>query len=703
MAVLAALGAGVPAGPARPQPASLLADEVTFDSESGTLTASGGVEVLYEGSVLRAERVVYDREADQIRVTGPLTLTDADGSVLLADAAELTPDLEAGLIEGARLLIAGEFQVSALEMQRRSGRYNTLHRTVASSCTICAGNPTPTWSIRARRVTQDEQRQRIYFEDAVVEVLGVPIGYVPNLSVPDPRVRRASGFLLPGYQQSDIYGSGVKLPYYRVLGPSADATVTPFPTTGGAFLLEGEYRRRVSGGGFDLWGVFAVEDGMGDSGRGALATDGSFSLRRGFVGEFDINLASDDDFLQQFDYSDDDRLTSTAQVFRVRPTEYLAVGTVGFQSLREDENSGDVPFVLPEIAWRRYRPQALAGGTLGLEADALGIYRASARDVVRIGGGGDWRRDWLLPRGVLTNATLAADVEAYRTWDDPEFDGSELRAVPMAATEFRWPLVRRTGTASHLVEPIVQLVYSAALGDEQVPNEDSQLPELDEGNLFSLNRFPGRDGVETGLRANVGMQYSRYDPAGWTMDLTFGRVVRAEPDDDFAEGTGLAGRWSDYVAAASLSLDAGLRFSNRALIKDDLQFRRNELALAFDGARTDLEAYYTYLAADDTNPLLGPQPETNAIGIEASYRVHPNWKLRGHWRYDAVSNDTLRAGGGITYGNECAEFDLSVSRRYTSWNNVPPSTSIGFGVRLAGLGEAGGETWPARACAPQGI
>ena len=40
----------------------------------------------------------------------------------------------------------------------RRGRYATLYRTVASSCTICAENPTPTWALRASRVTDDTWR-----------------------------------------------------------------------------------------------------------------------------------------------------------------------------------------------------------------------------------------------------------------------------------------------------------------------------------------------------------------------------------------------------------------------------------------------------------------------------------------------------------------------------------------------------------------
>ena len=222
-----------------PLPAMLSADAVTYDRETQVLVASGDVEVLYRGRVLHASRITYDERADQIRAEGPIVLTDPDGGVLLADSAALTPDLAEGLISSARLLIDGQLQLAAAEVRRTDGRYAVLQRTIVSSCTICAGNPTPTWAIRASRVTEDATAQRLYFENARLEAFGVPIAYLPRLSIPEPGVARASGFLPPSFQQSDIYGFGIKAPYYRVLGPSSDATVAPFVTTEGGFLLEG--------------------------------------------------------------------------------------------------------------------------------------------------------------------------------------------------------------------------------------------------------------------------------------------------------------------------------------------------------------------------------------------------------------------------------------------------------------------------------
>ena len=706
VAALILVWGGDPAGQragAQPVPATLLADRVSYDDATGVLTAEGNVEVLYEGRVLTATRIEYDTGADRITATGPLVLSDPQAGVLLAEDAELSADLSAGLIRGARLLVADQLQIASGEVRRGGGRFTTLDRTIATSCTVCAGNPTPTWSIRAARVTQDAEARRIYFEDARIEAFGVPIGWAPLLSIPDPTVERADGVLIPDFQQSNIYGLGFKVPYYRTLGPSADATITPFITTTGAVLIEGEYRRRFRDGGFDLSGVLSLNDGLNDGGglgRGYFRGVGDFRLGRGYVAEFDLNITSDRSFLQQFDYSDADRLTSIARLGRTSENEFVELGTIAFQSLREDEDSATVPFILPDFRYRRLFRAPVVGGRLGVDLETLGVLREKGRDMIRGGGGVDWRRDWALPRGVLAAAGGSADVTFYRTSDSETGpDETVARANPALAIELRWPLARagRDG-AAHVIEPIAQVIWSDALGDTDVPNEDSQLVEFDTTNLFSLNRFPGIDRLETGLRANVGLNYTRYDPSGWSLGLAVGQVLRAEPDTAFWESTGLEGRRSDIVTAVTLNTASGLTAANRAVFDSDLRFSRNEFALAYDGVQAGLEATYVFLAAENSNPFYGAQAETSEFGLDARYRFHPNWEIRGDWRYDVVADANLRAGGGLTYGNQCAEIDLRVSRRFTSSANVPPSTSFAFTVRLAGLGQSGEREWPPRLC-----
>ena len=490
--------AGLPAeGP--DMPASLIADQVTYDRESGLLVATGNVEVLYEGRVLRARRIVYDEAADGIRAEGPLVLTDPAGGVLLADAAALTPDLDDGLITSARLLIAGKMQLAAVEMRRSGGRYATLYRTVASSCTICPENPTPTWALRASRITRDTAARRIYFENARFELFGVPIGYVPRLSIPEPGVERASGVHRPS--SSDIFGLGFKLPYYRVLGPSADVTVTPFVTTKGGVLLEGEYRPRFANGGFDISGVFALDDGLAEDGtsHGCAARRAARGRLLGCAPASSPTSTSrwraTTSFLTQFDYSDADRLTSTASINRTRRRVRLA---------RHRR--------LPEPARRRGRPTTCPssspssptagcsrlpglGGRLGIDGKSLGVLRDVGSNMVRGGGGSTGTATGAAPRHPRLDAPprrSSTSTGSGTTRTSPT--GGHPR-VPTAAVELRWPLVRldrRRRTTSSSRSP--RSSGPRPRREEDVPNEDSQLPSSTRPTSSRSTAFPARTG-----------------------------------------------------------------------------------------------------------------------------------------------------------------------------------------------------------------
>lgn len=678
---------------------SLFADSIRYQTTTREIVAIGNVEAFYQGYRLSATEIRYDADAGTIRAEGPIRLESPDEAVILASLAELSADFREGLIRGARLILDDQFQIAAVEGQRNAGRYNTLYKTVASSCSVCADDPTPIWRIRAQKVVHDAERQRLYFQNAWLDVFGIPILYLPRLRMPEPGVRRAAGVLVPSFSNSDVYGFGFKLPYFIPRGDHADLLLTPFVTTTGAGIIEAEYRRRFRSGALRVSGAFALRDGLGDGNRGFVDADGVFALPRGFEAAFSINNATDRSFLGQFNYSDADRLESTVAVSRVRATDSVTLRAEGYQTLREDEAQGNIPLLLPGVTYRRYWPQGPAGGKLGLEAGLLNLTRQDGRDVLRLNLAADWRGDARFANGIVAAGIATMAGEAYRVNDDPTFpDALLVRGTPTIGAELRWPLSRSAGRAVHVIEPVAQLLYSDTLGDENVPNEDSLLPELDETNLFSLNRFPGVDGRETGLRLNTGISYTRYDPSGWNLGATVGRVFRREATEAFTEGTGLGGESSDYVAAVSLELPSRLSATGRARFDPGLDFRRADLEVEYLSDRFDLSTSYIYLAADDTSPILGALEERQEIAIDGRYLVRPNWQIEGEWRYNIAADRPIFARGGLIFGNECIEAGLSLSRRFTSSNNVPRSTEISLEIALAGVGTRHSGDWPTTRC-----
>ncbi len=233
-------------------------------------------------------------------------------------------ELRDGLVVGARSVMGENVRLAAVEARRVDDRYNTLSKAVYSPCTVCPENPTPLWSIRARRVIHDEEEHIIHYENATFEVFGVPVGWLPYFRHPDPTVDRASGFLIPRFLSSSIFGYALKVPYYQVIDPQSDLTLTPFVMTNDGLILELEYRRLFETGGLTFAGSGTWNDYGGEGPvHGFVDTDGLFDIGWGIDAGWDIKFASDDAYLRRYDYDYVDRLTSEVFVKRYRQRRLL--------------------------------------------------------------------------------------------------------------------------------------------------------------------------------------------------------------------------------------------------------------------------------------------------------------------------------------------------------------------------------------------
>ena len=678
-------------------PPALLANSVVYDADRDALIATGQVEIFFEGRVLRAGKITYFNETGRVTADGPIVLSAPGEDVIVAEFAELDRTLQAGLIQGARLVLAENFQFAAQQVEQIDGRFSVLRKTVASSCQVCAQNPTPLWLIRAERIVRDNQTKLIHFEDVRFEVYGVTIAALPYFRIPDPSVKRATGILKPQIKSADTYGTGIKIPYFIVIDDHSDITITPFLTTKGTAIIEGEYRRRFKDGDLSFNGAFAVDDRNTQGGmRGFLFSDGAFNISPGYRLNFSLRRAGDKTFLKEFGFSETDRLTSRATLSRQRKNEFVSYGATVFQSLRATENNENIPTVLPEVTYEKYWEETSLGGRITAQGTAVGLTRKRGRDVYKLGGRLSWEKSMQLPYGLQGQALAGLDGWLFATSDDPAFPTSPRGYVaPTGAVDLRWPLARRTDKATQILEPVAQIVYRSASADfTAIPNEDSVQVEFDASNLFALDRSPGTDRIEEGLRFNLGMNYTHLSDEGWKFGLTLGRVLRTQQLNQFSAGTGLNSKSSNFVAAANLDFPPYFNLSNQTLFNDDLEFSRNDIQARMSLGTFDLNANYVFLLPDVSANSFQKRHE---ITLNTSYDINDNWSLGATYRRNLATGRDVERNIKISYGTECISTDFSVSRRFTNSNNVPPSTEFGLSISLAGIG-GGGAARPAHKC-----
>ena len=681
-------------GTARAQ--SLIADAVGFDGR--TVVAEGNVEVFEDGARLTASAIRYDSATDRLTIEGPLTVTDDTGSIVLASEAELSSDLRDGVLRQARLVLDRQVQLTADVMVRTEGRYTALANTVASSCRVCETGETPIWEIRAARVIHDQVERQVYFRNATFRLLGVPLLWSPALRLPDPTLKRTSGFLIPSARVSSRLGTGVRWPYFQTLGDHADLTVTPFIATE-TRTVELRYRQALRRGALTLDGAVSRDDLGVAAIRGYLFGRLDYDLPDGFRLNVEVQTTGDAAYLSDYAYTEADRLESSISVTRARDRDLFRARVSDFTTLRSDEVAVEntLPDTVVEAVYARRLASDLAGGDLWVTADALTLARDSSapgvgRDVARTGLDLRWDRTAILGPGVEAETELALALDVYELTEDPAFGSGTTRVAPQAGLTLRWPLLRaEAGGATQLLTPIAHLAWSDTTGDP-VPNEDSRVVEFDEGNLTALSRFPGGDRIETGARAALGAEWRRRAASGWQSDVTVGRVFRAEDGAQFALGSGLRGPRSNWLVAGGVER-GDIRLDGRLLTDDRLDVTEAETRLALAVARGGLSATWVKAVAEPAESRDDPLSE---LRLDADWDLSAAWSGRFEGQYDFLADRATRAGLALEYRNECIAVTLSLSRRFTSSTNVTPITDASLGVSLGGFGGRRTSDRPAR-------
>jgi LPS-assembly protein len=383
------------------------AKEIVYDNDRNTVSAVGDVELNYGGRTLQADRVTYDRRTGRVYAEGNARLTEANGSVVTGSRFELSDDFRAGFIDSLQVeqVIAdqgppGRGRFSAPRAERAEGETTVFERGTYTACEPCKNNPErpPLWRVKAARIIHSNSERMIYYENATLELLGVPVAYVPYFWTPDPTVRRKTGFLAPHYTSSSVLGQGVSLPFFWALAPNYDLTLTPSYYSEQGFLGQVEWRHRLLTGSYNIRASGIVQEdpeaflpaplGPRDrEARGSLETKGLFHLNERWRWGWDLTFVSDKWFLENYKirqlgetYSGFREATSTLFLQGQGDRSWFEARGYYFQTLSTYDWQKQQPVVHPVIDYEKRidGPQPF-GGELAFDVNVTSLSRERAQ------------------------------------------------------------------------------------------------------------------------------------------------------------------------------------------------------------------------------------------------------------------------------------------------------------------------------------
>lgn len=710
----------LPAGATQPGAAGddvqFSAGTLEYDYQADVVTATGDVRMTRASDRLRAEKVTWDRKSGRVIASGDVAVQNAEGDVAYGDSIELTDTLKDGVVDNILVVLERGGRLAAVKGTRETDGTVLLDRAAFSPCAVTGtdGCPKePTWKITAVRVTYRPDRDRVYYEGARLHLFGLATPALPRFSH-GLGGSNDTGLLAPSIRLDRINGVELVLPVNIALSQNQSLQVIPHLFTAEVPMLEARYRALTELGAFSIAGYATSSRRSEDlsSGftsdterafRGYLDGSGRFQLDPNWSLSGSLRLVTDRTFLRRYDISNEDRLRTTVAVERIDANSYFSLAGWATQTLRVGDRQGLQPVALPEIDYRRRIPNALLGGTLQLQLNSLALGRRAGQDTQRAFAGARWDVRGLTNWGQELTVTAYARGDVYNTDQVAAtsiasyrgMEGFSGRVIGALAADLRWPLIGALWGGTQRLTPRVQVVASPHIANLRVPNEDARAVDLEDSNLFALNRFSGYDRWEDSTRVTYGADWS-LDLPGVAVSANVGQSYRlTERPTILPNGTGLSDRFSDIVGRNSVRLRDLVQVTHRyRLDKDGLALRRNEIDATIGSRTTYALIGYLRLNRDIALEDLQDREEVRAGGRVQFARF---WSAFGSAVVDltdreedvlSVSDgfDPLRHRLGVAYEDDCLELGLTWKRDYRTTGDARRGNSYLFTLAFKGLG-----------------
>jgi LPS-assembly protein len=454
---------------------------------------------------------------------------------------------------------------------------------------------------------------------------------------------------------------------------------------------------------------------------------------------------------------DDHRLMSQIYATRQDKRSYFSASMISVQGLRvvqtdsttglanKFENSGAFPLIGPMVEGRWEPESPVLGGRLRLQGSGVVLTRSESQfgeapyayaaykgqegvDSTRGTFQGDWRASVVVGPGLRIEPFAQARGDAYSVRDIfltsnalAAGDSSSInytRGLGVGGVDLSLPMFKPLKNGGSIVlEPLVQLATGS--DSSQVPvvvargavtaqypqgtpiyfNEDSTNFELDETNLFDVNKSPGFDLYEGGTRMNIGGRATVKLSGDRGGSLLVGRSLRTKVDPLMPTRAGLDQKASDWVVAATVTPIRGVTAFSRARFDDDTG-KLNRIEAGVDAVTARGFGTLRYLR--DNKDTSGFRQEN--LDFNADFKIRGNW---GATALGRLSYQDARAFGlpaadsswswtrrdlGVYYKDDCIRIDMVYQNedRYTqtaSGLKLKSNESVVLRLTLATLGD----------------
>ena len=560
-----------------------------------------------------------------------------------------------------------------------------VNKGIFTSCKKKEGK-CPPWSIKAKKITHDRVKRSLIYDNAFLRVYDVPVLYFPKFFHPDPTVNRQSGFLKPQLNKSDVLGSSLYTPYFKVISKSKDLTFKPTFFDSNIYMIQNEYRQVNKDSSFiaDVALIKGYKSSLEGSNRNSMShifTKFNKNLKWDNFNISQLNFygekVSNDTYLKIFDNNlmgtenkpdDFSSLESGVDLILDHDDYTFKTGITVYESLATSKNSDRFGFVFPYYNYTtNLFTEKNIGGTVAFGTGGSNRLVNTNNLITSIDNGFRYTTyDNIMNNGLRSNFSFGLNNTNITATNNATIKSSvKMDVNTIFEIKSSLPLIKREKFFVNTIEPKL----SFRLNPSSMKKYTDLSRRINADNVFSLDRLG--IGEESGKSLTLGINYKKekIKDINEYFEFKIATVLRDDEEDKIPKNSTLNRRMSNIFGSTTYKMTKNLSLDHDFSIDNDLStFEYNAIGATFENDKIE-----TTINFIEENGTVG---EANSLETEIGYNFDDYNFLKFKTRRNRTISLTEYYDLVYEYKNDCLVAGFKYKKTYYQDRDVRPKENL---------------------------
>ncbi len=569
-----------------------------------------------------------------------------------------------------------------------------LNKAIFTSCK--KNDSCPPWSIKASKIIHNKEKRQINYENAFLNIYDVPILYFPKFFHPDPTVKRQTGLLKPVLNNSNVLGSSLSMPYFKVISDNKDFTFSPTWFDNDILMTQNEYRQVNEKSNFiaDFGFVNGYKSSL-DENKNNLSHlfakfDADLSIRNFQSSKLSMSLeqVSNDTYLKVFDShitksklrpNNFDILNNNIKLYLNNSNYSFETGIETYENLQL-KDSDRFQFVLPYYNLNTVFEKEFLESTISFKSS--GNNNLNNTNDLKTNIINDLNlnsKNYISNFGFLNSYSF--DIKNLNSLGkkNSEYKSSpQIELVSLFTANTSIPLIKKNDSYTNFLTPKASL----RINPSDMKNYSNNDKKITVGNIFSKNRLGFDDTFESGRSLTLGIDYRRESnelrDINNYFEMKLATVIRDKKEKHIPTISTIDKKNSNLFGSIKSKFSDNFDVSyNFALDNDFNKFEYNEFNATF--SLNNLVTTFNFIEEN------GEMGNTNVFENSISYSIDEQNSLSFKTRRNRKLNLTEYYDLVYEYKNDCLTAGIKYKKSYYQDRDLKPTENLLFTLTLIPL------------------